>query len=57
MIVAEAHQEVPGGLDGPTSGGVGRDPSEMHPTGADFDDEQDVEPAQEDGVDTGEVGW
>ncbi len=43
-------------MGGPWPGGVGRDPGEMNPPGSHFDDEQDVEPAQECGIDAREVG-
>jgi len=55
-VFAESHRQVAGGLGGPGPGGVGGDPGEMYPSGGVFDDEQDVEPAQERGVDTSEVG-
>ena len=55
VVIAESHEEVAGGLGGPWPGRVGRDPSEVHATGVDLDDEQDVEPAQECRVDTREV--
>ena len=48
--------EVAGGLGGPGSGGVGGYAGEMDASGVDLDDEQDVESAQGDGVDTEEVG-
>ena len=40
---------------GPHAGGVVRDPCEVHGPGRDVDEEQQVEPAQRDGVDGGEV--
>ena len=48
--------EVAGGLGGPGSGWVGRDSGEVHPSGVDLDEEQDVEAVQGDGVDAEEVG-
>ncbi len=56
MSITLSVEQVPGGLGCPGSGGVGRDPSGVHPPGVDLDDEQDVEPTQQRGVDTGEVG-
>jgi len=56
VIVGESRQEVAGGLGGPRSGRVGGDPCEVDPACGDFDHEQDVEPVQERGVDTREVG-
>jgi hypothetical protein len=56
MIISKAHDEVAGGLGGPRPRRVGGDPSEVHPPGLHLDHEQDVEPAQQGGVDAGEVG-
>ncbi len=56
VIVGQAYQQVPRGLGGPRTGRVRGDPDQMHSACGDFDDEQNVEPAQERGVDTGEVG-
>lgn len=56
MVVGEAHQEISGYLRGPFAGRVRGDPGELHSACRDFDDEQDVEPAEHGGVDTGEVG-
>jgi len=53
--VAEVHEKVAGLLGDPGAGGVGGDPGEVHAAAAVFDDEEDVEAAQEDGVDVGEV--
>jgi hypothetical protein len=47
--------KVAGGLGCPGSGGVGGDAGEVYTSGVDFDEEQDVESAQGDGVDTEEV--
>ena len=48
-------QQVPRRLGGPDAAGVVRDPCEVHGPGSDVDEEQQVEPAQRDGVDGGEV--
>ena len=53
--VAEVHEQVAGLLGDPGSGGVGGDPGEVHAAAAVLDHEEDVEAAQEDGVDVGEV--
>jgi hypothetical protein len=36
-------------------GGVGGDPSKVYPAGGVLDDDEEIEAAQEDGVDQGEV--
>ena len=56
MTFAEAAHQVSGGLGGPRSGRVGRDPREMSSSCGDLDDEQNVESALKRGVDTCEVG-
>ena len=48
--------QVAGCLGGPGSGGVGGDPGDVDASGVEFDEEQDVNPAEGDGVDTEEVG-
>ena len=53
--VAEVDEQVAGLLGDPGAGGVGGDPGEVHPAAVVLDHEQDVEAAQEDGVDVGEV--
>jgi hypothetical protein len=54
--VAEVHQEVVAGLLGdPGAGGVGGDPRDVRTAAVVFDDDEDVEAAQEHGVDEGEV--
>jgi hypothetical protein len=53
--VAEGHQEVAGLLGDPIAGGVAGDPGDVDAAGGVLDDDQDVEPAVEDGVDVGEV--
>jgi hypothetical protein len=42
-------------LGDPVAGGVGGDPGEVHPAAVVLDHEENVEAAQEDGVDVGEV--
>ena len=54
-LVAVLEQQVPRRLGGPDAGGVVRDPCEVHGPGSDVDEEQQVEPAQQGGVDGGEV--
>ena len=54
-LVAVAEQQVPRGLGGPDAGGVVCDRCEVHAPGGDVDEEQQVEPAQRDGFDGGEV--
>ena len=54
-LVAVLDQQVPRRLGGPHAGGVVRDPCEVHAPGRDIDEEQQVEPAQRDGFDGGEV--
>ena len=54
-VVAEVHEEVAGLLGDPGSGGVCGDPGEVHAAGAVLDHDEDVEAAEEDGVDVGEV--
>ena len=51
----EIHQQVAGLLSDPDTGGVSGDPAEVHVAIAVLDHEQDVEAAQEDGVDVGEA--
>jgi hypothetical protein len=53
--VAEVHQEVAGLLGDPGAGGMGGNPGEVHAATAVLDHHQDVDAAQEDGVDVGEV--
>ena len=54
-LVAVLEQQVPGGLGGPDAAGVLCDPCEVHGSGPDVDAQQQVEPAQRDGFDGGEV--
>jgi hypothetical protein len=49
-------QQVVGGLGGPGRGRVSGHPKDVHLAGADLHDEEDVDPAQRDGVDGEEVG-
>ena len=53
--VAEVHEQVAGLLGDPGTGGMGGDPAQVHPSGPVLDHHEDVEAAQEDGVDVGEV--
>ena len=53
--VAEVHEQVAGLLGDPGPGGVGGDPGEVHAATAVLDHDENVEAAQEDGVDVGEV--
>ena len=52
---AEVHQEVAGLLGHPGLGGMGGDPGEVYAATAVLDHQQDVQAAEEDGVDVGEV--
>ena len=52
---AEVHQEVAGLLGHPGPGGMGGDPGEVYAATAVLDHQQDVQAAEEDGVDVGEV--
>ena len=56
MTVVEPHHEVACGLECPRSGRVRDDPGEMHPSCRVFDDEQNMAPSEEHGVDEREVG-
>ena len=53
--VAEFPEQVAGLLGDPSSGWVGGDPGEVYAAAAMFDHDEDVEAAQEHGVDVGEV--
>ena len=53
--VLEVHQQVAGLLSDQFSGGVGGDPGDVHLAVAVVDHHENVEAAQEDGVDVGEV--
>ena len=53
--VGMAQEQVPRCLGDPHAGGVVRDPCEVDGSGGDVDEEQQVEPAQRDGFDGGEV--
>jgi hypothetical protein len=53
--VAEVHKQIAGLLGDPGGGRMGGDPGNVHPAGPVLDHHQDVEAAQEDGVDVGEV--
>jgi hypothetical protein len=54
-VVLEIDQQVAGLLGDPGAGGVGGDPGEVYVASGVLDDDQDVEAAQEDGVDVGEA--
>jgi len=53
--IAEIHQQVAGLLRNPGPGRVGGDSHDVHAATAVLDHHEDVEAAQEDGVDVGEV--
>ena len=53
--VAEVHEQVAGLLGDPGAGGMGGDPGDVYAAAAVLDHDEDVEAAQEDGVDVGEV--
>ena len=53
--IAEIHQQVAGLLGHPGAGWVGGDPGDVHAATLVLDHDEDVEAAQEDGVDVGEV--
>ena len=53
--LAEVHERVPGLLDCPGGGRVGGDAGQVHAAVVVLDDEQDVEPAQEEGIDVEEI--
>jgi hypothetical protein len=53
--VAEVHQEVAGLLGDPGAGGMGGDPGDTYAAAVVLDHHEDIEAAQEDGVDVGEV--
>ena len=54
-VVAKVHEQVAGLLGDPGPGRVGGDAGDVHAAGAVLDHHQDVEAAQKDGVDVGEV--
>jgi hypothetical protein len=54
-VFAEVHEQVAGLLGDPVSGGMGGDSGEVHAATVVLDDEENVEAAQEHGVDVGEV--
>ena len=53
--VAEVHEQVAGLLGDPGLGRVGGDPGDVHAATVVLDHDEDVEAAQEDGVDVGEI--
>jgi hypothetical protein len=54
-VVAEFHEQVAGLLGDPGSGWVGGDSGDVHSAAAVLDHDEQVEAAEEDGVDVGEV--
>jgi hypothetical protein len=54
-LAAKVHQQVAGLLSDPGTSGVGGDPRDVYAAVALLDHDQDVEAAQEDGVDVGEA--
>jgi hypothetical protein len=54
--LTKCQREVAGLLGDSGSGRVGRDAGEVDATGVEFNEEQDVETSQEDGLDAEEVG-
>ena len=54
--VTEVHQEIAGGLGGPDRSRMSSHPEQMDSSGAHLHDEQDVQPAQPDGVERKKVG-
>jgi hypothetical protein len=54
-VVLEVHEQIAGLLGHPRPGGVGGDPGKVYAAGAVLDHHQDVETAEKDGVDVGEV--
>ena len=53
--IAEVHQQVSGLLGDPGAGGMGSDPRNVRAAAVVFDDDEDIEPAQEHSIDMGEV--
>jgi hypothetical protein len=54
-VVVEVHEQIAGLLGDPGTGGVGGNPGDVHAAGAVLDHDEEVEAAEEDGVDVGEV--
>jgi hypothetical protein len=52
---AEVHEQVPGLLRGPRSGGVGSDAQDVHEPGIDLHYEEDVQALEEHGVNMDEI--
>jgi hypothetical protein len=52
---AEIHEQVAGLLADPGAGGMGGNPGEVHVASAVLDHNEDIEAAQEHGVDVGEI--
>jgi len=53
--IVEVREQVAGLLGDPGPGGVGGDPGDVHAEAAVLDNHENVEAAQEDGVDVGEI--
>jgi hypothetical protein len=53
--LAEIHGQIAGLLDGPLTGRVGGDTAEVHPAGAVLDEHQDIQPAEQHGVNMDEI--
>jgi hypothetical protein len=53
--IAEVDQQVAGLLGDPGAGGMGGDPGEVYAAGPELDHDEEVEAAEEDGVDVGEA--
>ena len=54
-LITEVHQQVPGALGDPWPVRVGRDAEQPDPPGRELDDEEEVQPAQQHGLDVREV--
>jgi hypothetical protein len=54
--LTHVHHQITGGLGSPGRGRMSGHPEQVQPAGADLHDEQNIEPAQRDGVEGEEVG-
>jgi hypothetical protein len=54
-VIAQVHQQIPGGLGDPRTGRVGGDPGQMDPATLQLDDEEDVQSGQADRLNSQEV--
>ena len=54
-VIAEVHEQVAGLLGGPGRGGVSGDAQDVHGAGLDLHHEQDIDAAEEDGINVQEV--